>query len=72
MNSMNNVNFLVGSSSYCLKPFEPFSSQVISFLNIFSKELNTEKIVRNYPDLKALSFWCRKKEYFKNETKFFK
>ena len=60
MNSMNNVNFLVGSSSYCSKPFEPFSNQVISFLDIFSKELNIEKF-RNYPDSKALSFWCRKK-----------
>ncbi len=70
MNSMNNVNFLVGSSSYCLKPFEPFSSQVISFLNIFSKELNTEKIVRNYPDLKALSFWCRKKNILKMKQNF--
>jgi hypothetical protein len=67
---MNNVNFLVGSSSYCLKPFEPFSNQVISFLNVFSKELNTEKLVRNYPDLRALSFWCRKKNILKMRQKF--
>ena len=37
MNSMNNVNFLVGSSSYCLKPFEPFSSQVIVFKYFFKR-----------------------------------
>ena len=67
---MNNVNFLVGSSSYCSKPFEPFSNQVISFLDIFSKELNKDKSIKNYPDLKALSFWCRKQNILKMKQNF--
>ena len=67
---MSSINFLVGSSSYCFEPFKPFSNTVLNFLETFSKELNTIKEIRYYPDLKALSFWCRKKNIIKMKNHF--
>ena len=64
------VNYLVGNSNFCLEPFEPFSKDVCSFLNNLSNELNSVKNVKNYPDLKALSFWCRDKNISKLKKNF--
>ena len=73
---MKNINFLVGSPKYSLEPFEPFSNHVLKFLEGLSRELEQLKTIKSYPDLKALSFWCRKnnllklkREYFKNTNK---
>ena len=73
---MKNINFLVGSPKYSLEPFEPFSNHVLKFLEGLSRELDQLITIKSYPDLKALSFWCRKnnllklkREYFKNTNK---
>ena len=62
---MREVNYLVGNSKFSLDPFEPFSKDVCNFLNNLSNELNSVRNIKNYPDLKALSFWCRSKNILK-------
>lgn len=62
---IKNVKFLVGNLNYNLKPFQPFSNKTVNFLNDFSNELNLIKDIKNYPDIKALAFWCRYKNIIK-------
>ena len=56
---MKKINYLVGNSNFCHSPFKPFSEEVCDFLVSLSKEINFYKEIKNYPDLKALAFWCR-------------
>lgn len=58
---MKKISYLVGSERFKHDPFEPFSDKVCKFLNCFSSELSKHKSIKKYPDLKSLSFWCRKK-----------
>ena len=67
---MKKVNYLVGNSEFSLDPFEPFCKEVCNFLNSLSKELNLAKNIKNYPDLKALSFWCRNQNISKLKKNF--
>ncbi len=39
---------------------EPFSFQVIDFLNEFSKKLLKDEAIRKFPELTVLGFWLRK------------
>lgn len=64
------INYLVGNAKFSFDPYEPFSKEVCIFLDIFSKELNLIKDIKNYPDLKALSFWCRNKNISKLKKNF--
>ncbi len=69
------VNFLVGNINVSNKPFKPFGSDECNFLDEFSKKLAKHRLISDYPDLKALSFWCRKKNILKlknniNQNKF--
>ncbi len=57
------VKYLVGGPKFNFEPFEPFNNDVINFLNSFSKELAKVKNLKDYPDLKSLSFWCRKNNF---------
>ena len=57
------IKYLVGSSKLNTEPFKPFDEKVISFLDSFSKELGLFKNLIIYPDLKSLSFWCRKNNF---------
>ena len=67
---MKKVNFLVGNSKFSLTPFEPFSNDVCDFLSTLSNEINLLKNIKNYPDLKSLSFWCRSKNILKLKKNF--
>ena len=69
------VNFLVGNINVSNKPLKPFGNDECNFLNEFSIKLAKHKLISIYPDLKALSFWCRKKNIQqlknnKNQDKF--
>lgn len=66
--SNERVLYLVGGSNFCKKPFQPFSDKVINFLDLFSKELSNFKEIKEYPDLKTLSFWCRRKNIEKYKS----
>ena len=39
---------------------EPFSLDIVEFLNQFSKKLLKADIIREYPELTVLGFWLRK------------
>ncbi len=72
----NNIEYLTGSRQVDTLPIKPFDSLVCEFLEIFSKKLSLAKDIKNYPDLKTLSFWCRKgnienikKRYFSEDTR---
>ena len=67
---MKEVNYLVGNSNFSLEPFEPFSIDVCNFLSNLSDELNSIKNIKDYTDLKALSFWCRSKNILKLKNNF--
>jgi len=43
-----------------LKPDKIFSSERIHYLNELSKQLNNDTRLKNYPDVAAFSFFCRK------------
>lgn len=66
----SNINYLVGNSNFSGEAFEPFSKKVCNFLSDFSNNLNQDKDIKKYPDLKALSFWCRKKNIEKLKKEF--
>ena len=57
------VKYLVGSSKLNSEPLKPFDEKVLSFLDSFSRELSTCNNLTDYPDLKSLSFWCRKNNF---------
>ena len=58
----NKINYLVGSKKYLktttTQPFDDLSCRFISDLSL---ELSKIKLIKQYPDIKALSFWCRDK-----------
>jgi hypothetical protein len=58
--SFDQVELLVGDKVVYTNSFSPYDPILCNFLDTFSKELN-KKSTKVYPDLKSLSFWCRKK-----------
>ena len=77
MNKNNNLseikNFVENVNK--LTFLEPFSSEILDFLNEFSKKLLKSNISNEYPELIVLGFWLRKSNIqkitsnFKNENK---
>jgi len=54
---------------------QPFSNDVVEFLNALSQELSKDPKIRNYPDVATFAFFCRKanilqikKRYVSEET----
>ena len=60
---------VIGDFDSNLRSKVPFDNLVCAFLNKLSIEISHYKKIREYPDLKAFSFWIRKKniEIFKNK-----
>lgn len=57
---MKNINYIIGSANIENTPIEPFSIEVCKFLNEISVCLMKSPIIREFTDLSALAFWCRK------------
>ena len=55
----NNTKYLVGQNAKLNYFISPFNEEVIDFLNDFSESLNINN-KNNLPDVKTLSFFCRK------------
>lgn len=49
------IELLVDNSS-----FEPFSTEVVNYLDALSKELNKDLRLRAYPDVATFAFFCRR------------
>ena len=72
MSKNNQIEYIVGSKKIIKKTLEPFSDKICNFLNKFSKKLNSHPKSREFSDIRALAFWCRKKNIIrlKNSYKF--
>tara|TARA_Y100000590_G_scaffold181751_1_gene207117 strand:- start:22620 stop:23813 length:1194 start_codon:yes stop_codon:yes gene_type:complete len=70
MKNDQNIEYLIGKKAKLNIYVEPFSSQIISFLNDLSQSLDNNFNNKNFPDLKALSFFCRKKNILSLKNKY--
>ena len=58
----NNLEYLVGNKEISNLSLPPFETLICNFLGELSKELDSGKSAKKYPDIKALAFWCRKQK----------
>ena len=66
---VNNIEYLVGKKAKLTSALEPFNPKIINLLDDLSKLLNNNFNNKNFPDLKALSFFCRKKNILSLKNK---
>lgn len=57
---MKNIEYIIGNENVLDKALQPYSNEAMSFLSDLSRELMKSSFIRQYPDLMALAFWCRK------------
>ena len=58
----NKINYLVGNSkNFKILTTQPFDDLCCKFISDLSIELSKVESIKLYPDIKALSFWCRNK-----------
>ena len=69
---MDKIKYLVGSNKINKKTLPPYDDKICSFVSQFSKQLEYSIKDKRYPDLKALAFWCRKKNILELKKKLIK
>lgn len=57
---MKNVEYLIGNENICVRPLPVFSDEACNFLQALSSAILKSPAARQYPDLSAVAFWCRK------------
>lgn len=57
---MKNVNYLVGNDQTVSSPLPVFDDSALEFLSLLSRKLMESPLSREYPDVSAFAFWCRK------------
>jgi hypothetical protein len=57
---LNNSGHLDYDKFKKIKPYHPFSMEVLNYLNSLSIEINKSGRLRNYPDVATFAFFCRK------------
>ena len=72
---LKKVNFLVGSAEYIensqnTPAMQLFDKRVVSFLDIVSHELLSERDVKQYSDVVSWAFWVRKASILKEKTRY--
>tara|TARA_Y100000590_G_scaffold242111_1_gene272133 strand:- start:1679 stop:2869 length:1191 start_codon:yes stop_codon:yes gene_type:complete len=70
MNINNKIDYLVGQKSKLNICIAPFDGQIINFFDELSKIINSMN-KKNFVDVKALSFFCRKKNILKLKSKYY-
>ena len=71
MKNFNNLEYLVGNNkSVIAQSVAPYDQRVCNFLDDLSSELDKNKEIKKYPDIKTLAFWCRKKNILNLKEKF--
>jgi hypothetical protein len=70
---MNNykINYLVGKKATLNNVLKPFSKEVVSFLDDFSRQINLRKDIKDFPDIKGLAFFCRKQNIMNFKKKYY-
>lgn len=64
------IQYLVGNENFTNDASIPYNDLVCEFLDNFSKELFNSKLSKEFPDLGALAFWCRKQNILNLKKKF--
>lgn len=59
--SIKKIHYLAGEKKILNVSTVPYNEKICEFIGEFSNELNNNKDSKNFPDLKTLAFWCRKK-----------
>ena len=59
----SNLNKIIKKISLSNKPFSIFEAEIINFFDAVSNKILSEKKYKEFPDLVAFGFWCRKKIY---------
>ncbi len=54
------LEWIIGSEIPEVSPMQPYSEDVVRFLDALSKDLRKAGLEQGYPDLVSLGFWCRK------------
>lgn len=57
---MKNIDYLIGNEQINTRPLQVFSDEACGFLNELSSTILKSPVSRQYPDLTAVAFWCRK------------
>ena len=71
MKNLKNFEYLVGNNKGVgIQSVTPYDERVCNFLGDLSNELDKNKEIKNYPDIKTLAFWCRKKNILNLKEKF--
>ena len=70
MNKNSKIQYLVGNKIVSNSFTEPYNDKVINFLSDLAVSLNSNSNTKNYPDIKALAFFCRKKNLLNLKKKF--
>ena len=71
---MNGVEYLAGGERVLNQPLPIYSDEALSFLAAFSEALMCHPDAREFPDVMAAAFWCRKanlrklRESYKGES----
>ena len=65
---MKNIDYLIGSENIKVRPLQVFSPEACSFLNELSSTILKSPVSRQYPDLTAVAFWCRKANIDKKKS----
>ena len=69
---MNNskIEYLLGKKSELNEVLQPYSREVVNFLDDFSKLIYLKKNLNIFPDIKALGFFCRKQNILNLKKKY--
>ena len=65
---MKNIDYLIGNENINVKPMPVFSDEVCDFLNELSSVILKSPVSRQYPDLSAVAFWCRRANIDKKKS----
>lgn len=65
------INYLVGKKATLNNVLKPFSKEVVSFLDDFSRQINLRKDIKDFPDIKGLAFFCRKQNIMNFKKKYY-
>jgi hypothetical protein len=71
--NFDSLNFVVGNSEIInkmveLKPLQPFSDEIIAFLDALSKKVM--ETCRGFSDVATFGFWCRKSALMQEKLKY--
>ena len=68
--NLRNIKYLVGNADIVANTSLPYDENICNFLGDLSVELNKDKLIKKYPDVKTFAFWCRKKNIYNLKKQF--